>query len=141
METLLILIPALPLAGAIFVAALGRWLGGRSHLPIVLAIAASFVCSLLLLLDVRASKAPSGAVAYEHLFTVWTWADVEDAYSPDEPPAGQSAVAPADSFDFDIGVTLRADTLTCIMLSMVTFVSMLVCPRIELSSTSGCEPR
>ncbi|MEX2139750.1 MAG: NADH-quinone oxidoreductase subunit L [Pirellulales bacterium] len=126
MNTLLLLIPALPLAGAILVAALGRWLGARSHLPIVGALALSFVCSLLLLLDVRASKAPTGAVAYEHIFTVWTWADVEDAYSLDEPADDKSTSAAAGPFDFDIGVTLRADTLTCLMLSMVTFVSMLV---------------
>jgi NADH-quinone oxidoreductase subunit L len=44
-------------------------------------------------------------------------------------PAESSEAAPMDArgpFAFDIGVTLRADTLTAIMLSMVTFVSTLV---------------
>jgi NADH-quinone oxidoreductase subunit L len=130
-NTLLVLIPALPLAGALIVGAAGRWLGGRSHLPIVLAIAGSFVCSLLLLLDVRASRPSSGEVAYEHVFTVWTWADAEAAYAPEEPLAANSqgdvpSMSAAGPFDFDIGVDLRADTLTCIMLAMVTFVSTLV---------------
>ena len=48
-KTLLILIPALPLAAALLTAALGpRVLGPRSHLPVVAAIALSFVASLLL---------------------------------------------------------------------------------------------
>jgi NADH-quinone oxidoreductase subunit L len=130
-NTLLVLIPAFPLAGALLVAACGRWLGGKSHLPIVLAIAASFVCSLLLLLDVRAGRPSGGEVAFEHVFTVWTWADVDNAYSPERPLAANSQseapkMSAAGPFDFDIGVAMRADTLTCIMLSMVTFVSTLV---------------
>jgi len=126
MDTLLVLIPALPLAGALLVAALGRRLGARSHLPVVLGLAASFVCSLLLLLDVRANRSRS-----EHIVSLWTWAAVGEAYTPQPHASDESAgdnrpVIRQEAFDFDIGVTLRADTLTCIMLSMVTFVSMLV---------------
>jgi NADH-quinone oxidoreductase subunit L len=135
-DTLLTLIPALPLAGALCAAAFGRWLGGRSHLPVVLAIAASFVCSLLLLVEVRSAKPRSNEVGFEHTVTLWTWADVANAYDDGEPlsvnratdsgAASAPTVRAAGSLDFDIGVTLRADTLTSIMLSMVTFVSMLV---------------
>jgi NADH-quinone oxidoreductase subunit L len=136
-NTLLTLIPAFPLAGALVVAALGRSLRGRSHLPIVLAIAASFVCSLFLLLEVRNQvKQNPSAVGYEYTFTLWTWANVTDAYEPPEPLAAnqpqserqgdERSVRASGPFAFDIGVTLRADTLTSIMLSMVTFVSTLV---------------
>jgi NADH-quinone oxidoreductase subunit L len=128
-DTLLALIPAFPLAGALIVAVFGRRLRGRSHWPIVLGVALSFVCSMRLLLDVRAASSRE-----EHIVTLWTWAAVNDAYEPPQPlaanqPPAESEAAPIQTrgpFAFDIGVTLRADTLTAIMLSMVTFVSMLV---------------
>ena len=129
MDTLLVLIPAFPLAGALIVAAFGRWLGARSHLPIVLGVALSFLCSLLLLFNMRADKSRN-----DRLVPLWTWAAVADAYEPAYPlaanqPADTSELTPIRStgpFHFDIDVVLRADTLTCIMLSMVTFVSTLV---------------
>jgi NADH-quinone oxidoreductase subunit L len=129
-DTLLVLIPAFPLAGALIVAAFGRRLRGRSHWPVVLGVALSFLCSMSLLLDVRAARSRD-----EHIVTLWTWAAVPDAYEPPQPLAANQAAAessepaPIDArgpFAFDIGVTLRADTLTAIMLSMVTFVSTLV---------------
>ena len=53
-KTLLILIPALPLAAALATAALGpRVLRGRSHLPVVAALALSFVASILLVFQVQ----------------------------------------------------------------------------------------
>ena len=53
-KTLLILIPALPLAATLLTAALGqRVLRGRSHLPVVAAIALSFVASILLVFQVQ----------------------------------------------------------------------------------------
>ncbi len=129
MDTLLVLIPAFPLAGALFVAAFGRWLGARSHLPIVLGVALSFLCSLLLLFNMRADKSRN-----DRLVPLWTWAAVADAYEPAyalaaNQPSDTSESTPVRStgpFHFDIDVVLRADTLTCIMLSMVTFVSTLV---------------
>jgi NADH-quinone oxidoreductase subunit L len=129
-NALLVLIPACPLAAALIVAIAGRWLGERSHLPVALAIAASFICSLLLLFQVHADDSRN-----EHITTLWAWAAVEDAYEPPQPLAANqssSTTSPATSiqsagpFDFEIGVALRADALTCIMLSMVTFVSTLV---------------
>ena len=54
LSTLLILIPALPLAATLLTAALGkRVLRRRSHLPVVLAIAASCAASVLLVFAVR----------------------------------------------------------------------------------------
>ena len=53
-KTLLILIPALPLAATLLTAALGkRVLRGRSHLPVVTALLLSFVASILLVFQVQ----------------------------------------------------------------------------------------
>ena len=53
-KTLLILIPALPLAATVVTAVLGpRVLRERSHLPAVTAIALSFVASILLVFQVQ----------------------------------------------------------------------------------------
>ena len=53
-KTLLILIPALPLAATLLTAALGRRvLGGRSHLPVVAALALSFAASMFLVFRVQ----------------------------------------------------------------------------------------
>ena len=53
-KTLLILIPALPLAATLLTAVLGqRVLRGRSHLPTVTALVLSFVASILLVFQVQ----------------------------------------------------------------------------------------
>ncbi len=134
--TLLILIPLLPLAAAIIVACFGWALKGRSHLPIVAAIGVSFLLSLGLLKEVQngvkalAHETTPSSVGYETTVTLWTWADVADAYPTKLiGHAGRqpvSLVQPQQSHDFRIEVTLRADPLTAIMLAMVTFISMLV---------------
>jgi len=107
-----------------------------SHLPIAVAIGTSCVLSLFLLNEVNQKATdparPANAVGYEHTVTLWTWADLPDVYQPPAPlganqPEGTATPSPAArDYSFDIGVTLRADPLTCIMLSMVTFVSTLV---------------
>ena len=129
METIrncLILIPALPLAAAVLVALLGaKVLRGLSHWPVVLALVGSFVCSLVLLREVNQQQAGNRAGGFEHVVTLWTWADVGGAYDlKQNPPAVQSADAGWRSFRVEIA--LRADALTAIMLAMVTFVSSLV---------------
>jgi NADH-quinone oxidoreductase subunit L len=121
---LLVLVPALPLGAAILVALLGpRMLKQHSHYPVVAALIASFICSLLLFGEVRHQTAASKPehfllenAGFERVVTLWTWADVDDAF---EQPAGASR-------DFRVDIVLRADALTAIMLSMVTFVSSLV---------------
>ncbi|WP_425615862.1 NADH-quinone oxidoreductase subunit L [Anatilimnocola sp. NA78] len=134
----LILIPALPLAAAIIVALLGaRVLREASHWPVVIAIAGSFLCSMLLVREIldAQSKQPEGAAGFEKVVTLWTWANIENAYDlkPAVPAEGttgdaNAAVVPSDAGwkDFRIDVTLRADALTSMMLSMVTFVATLV---------------
>jgi NADH-quinone oxidoreductase subunit L len=107
-RTLLVLVPALPLAAAIVTALAGaRLLRQASHWPLVLALAGSLACSLLVLREV----ANMPQAAYEQAHTLWTWVAVEQALG---------------EHDFVIGVTLRADPLTAIMLVMVTVVSLLV---------------
>ena len=127
--TLLILIPALPLAGAAVTAALGpRVLRDKSHVPVVAGIAGAFLAATALLFAIRGGL-PAGhghdeghsheSVGYEQVVTLWTWAAIGDAYDQETP----NGTVPR---DFRIDVVLRADPLTAIMLSMVTFVSLLV---------------
>jgi NADH-quinone oxidoreductase subunit L len=100
---LLVMIPALPLAAAIIVAALGkRILREHSHVPVVVALVGSCVASLALIFAVQ----QGGKEHAEHLVRLWSWAVVDPG--------------------FRVDVVLRADSLTAIMLGMVTFVSTLV---------------
>src|SRR6478736_3396627 len=86
LDSLIILIPLLPLAAAIVVGCFGWLLKERSHLPVVAALAGSFVLSLMLLVQVQSEASSqegnkaSGAVGYEHTITLWQWAVVADAY-------------------------------------------------------------
>lgn len=121
--TLLVLIPALPLAATLLVGLAGfKLLKERSHIPVIAALAASFVLSLFLLRDVMREtghEAGYASVGVEKLVRLWTWADLENAYRLGD--QGEGAQRP-----FAIDITLRADPLTAIMLSMVTFISTLV---------------
>lgn len=143
---LLVLAPALPLLAAVLTAAIGpllapaqrRWIGLFS----VAAIAGSLVCSLLILKQVRQLSAPDSEVVqladheggYERVYSLWTWASVPAAYRQTASPEGAvedsaeagSSQAPSWIRDFRIDIALRADGLTAIMLSMVTFVSLMV---------------
>src|SRR5690348_6169955 len=131
LRILLVLIPALPLAAAIVTAVFGRALGERSHVPVVLGIAGSFLCSLGLLAQVNErSQTEEVKVGWEATTNLWNWVNVGDAIAT--PAAAHaagddaaSAVLPA-MLPFRIDVTLRADALTAIMLSTVTFISTLV---------------
>ncbi|MEX0678524.1 MAG: NADH-quinone oxidoreductase subunit L [Pirellulales bacterium] len=129
--TLLVLIPALPLAATIVTAVFGRSvLREKSHVPVVVALVASCVASLVLLAEVHEKAAGETAmIGWEATYEFWNWATIEQAISTAsassaEPAAGTAAL-PA-SLPFSIDVTLRADALSAIMLAMVTFVSMLV---------------
>ncbi|HVA48173.1 MAG TPA: NADH-quinone oxidoreductase subunit L [Pirellulales bacterium] len=119
-ETLLILIPGLPLAACLITALAGaKLLRERSHWPIIAALVGSFVCSLILLFAVNNLSAAAGddAVGVERIYPLWTWADLPGAYQLGTDAAGRA---------LNIDVTLRADPLTAIMLAMVTFISSLV---------------
>jgi NADH-quinone oxidoreductase subunit L len=133
-DTWLTLIPALPLAAAVICGVLGpKVLRHQSHWPVILAFAGSFICSLLLLRDVYENQRQleqSGAMVagYEHVTNLWTWAAVPNAYDLGETIPGDGPTPAADTGwrNFRIDITLRADALTSMMLSMVTGVATLV---------------
>ncbi|HTN75928.1 MAG TPA: hypothetical protein VL096_11805, partial [Pirellulaceae bacterium] len=135
LDTLMVLIPALPLLAAVLTAILGpKLLKELSHWPIVVGIGGSFICSLLLLLNVNAAQQAADArsegqqaVAFEHVVRLWTWLDLNDAYQ--QAPAATAADAytpPGGKFNLGLDVVLRTDALTAIMLCMVTFIATLV---------------
>jgi len=127
---LLILIPSLPLAAAVITAVFGRsMLKENSHRPIIVALVGSFMASLLLLSQVHHRSASSEGVGWETTIDLWNWVRIDDALATPAaaqpvPEQGMAALPPA--LPFRIDVTLRADALTSIMLSMVTFVASLV---------------
>ncbi len=131
-SNLLILIPALPLLAAAVVAVFGkRVLREQSHWPVVLALAGSCAASVLLVFAVQRAQQDG---PHEHLVNLWTWATVDapvlsTQYSVPSTPTSDGEAeskAPADTPAFRMDIVLRADSLTAIMLAMVTFVSTLV---------------
>jgi len=144
LETLMVLVPALPLAATLITAIFGKHvLKARSHWPTVLALVASCVCSVALLLAVRdeSQRVQNPKAGWEHTIDLWTWANIEGAIAP--PPAaadamvanvmvanvadaGDSVGALPEKLPFRIDITLRADALSAVMLVMVTFIASLV---------------
>lgn len=107
-ENVLWLIPAAPLAACLWIVLVGHVIGRKyAHLPLVLGLAVSWLASLYLLTSV----VPSGFGHGEHdashsvVTTVYQWIKVGT---------------------LDIPVTLRADAMSALMLTMVTTVSLLV---------------
>ena len=139
-STLLVLVPLLPLVGAILTLLLGRLLGSRAHLPAIVGIAAAAGAALTLLVSTAGLVgSPHGGHAepvrpVEMISTLWQWATVADAYTP---AAGSPAAIPGtviggptaggtEARAFSIPVTLRLDPLTATMLTIITFVGLLV---------------
>jgi len=134
-DTLLVLVPAMPLAATLVTALLGkRVLKEKSHWPVVAAIVTSFVLSAALLFQVRGEmEEASAGPGWERTVTLWQWATVandlprEGSYAAADVHQNSALAEPLpDNLPFSVGVTLRADPLTCIMLCMVTFISSLV---------------
>jgi NADH-quinone oxidoreductase subunit L len=135
-RTLLVLVPALPLAGALLTVLLGRRLGSRAHWPALVSIAAAAITALTLLFGLArdVSETASHGQPVEMVTTLWEWADVSDAYVParDTPAAqvgddlaARAAGIPA-ALPFSIGIDLRLDPLTATMLAVITCVGLLV---------------
>ena len=136
---LLVLVPLLPLLGAIGTVLLGRRLGPRAHLPAVAGIGAAAVVALLLLLG-TANQVGAGhgdplrpAEPVEMITTLWQWATVEDARSGDLATTGHGGlsapVAPGTANNggaFSIPIALRLDPLTATLLTIITGVGLLV---------------
>jgi NADH:ubiquinone oxidoreductase subunit 5 (subunit L)/multisubunit Na+/H+ antiporter MnhA subunit len=141
-KTLLVLVPALPLLGALLTVALGRLLGPRAHWPAILSIAAAAVAAVTLLVGLgrevflveKAAEGTTMTAAYAEVQTLWQWVSIPDAYTP--PPgsaaldvgddlAAKAAGRPA-TLPFSIGIDLRLDPLTAVMLAVITCVGLLV---------------
>ncbi|HEY8888570.1 MAG TPA: NADH-quinone oxidoreductase subunit L [Gallionella sp.] len=98
MQSLYLLVPLAPLAGAIVAGVFGKWLGRTwSHRITIALVAVSFFASVAIFEDVQAG----------HLFngSVYTWLTSGDAR-------------------FQVGFLI--DSLTAVMLLVVTFVSLMV---------------
>ena len=135
--TLLVLVPLLPLVGAILTILLGRALGSRAHLPAIAGIAAAAGAAVMLLLaTANQVGSPHGTHQepirpVEMISTLWQWATVDEAYAP---PAESAAAIPgtavgrqsSDARAFSIPVALRLDPLTATMLTIITCVGLLV---------------
>ena len=113
-QLVLWLIPVAPLASAVITALLGpKLLRYKSHLPCWSALAVSFVCSLILLLKILPSMGSAAVdpgeigtfAGPQVLVSGYEWLNVGDLHA---------------------NIELRADSITAIMLSMVTGVSLLV---------------
>jgi NADH-quinone oxidoreductase subunit L len=112
-RTLLILIPALPLAAAALTALLGRRGRGRWECaPVVAAIVLSFIAAVSLALMTHSHFAPRalGEEIRPIQVELWRWAEL------DAVGAGS----------FQVSLSLAADPLTALMLVVVTCVSALV---------------
>ena len=132
---LLALVPALPLLGCLVTVVQGKMLGSRAHWPAVAAIAASALCSLLLLgITVATVQGPDGGHGIpsrpvESVHTLWQWVRVDNAIQGVDAVSGvasSGAASTAASRPFAIDVVLRLDPLTATMLSVVTFIGLLV---------------
>jgi NADH-quinone oxidoreductase subunit L len=136
---LLVLVPLLPLLGAIGTVLLGRRLGPRAHLPAVAGIGAAAVVALLLLLGTAAQVGGGHgdplrpAEPVEMITTLWQWATVGDARSGDLSVTGNGGlgapVAPGTANNggaFSIPIALRLDPLTATLLTIITGVGLLV---------------
>jgi NADH-quinone oxidoreductase subunit L len=134
-STLLILIPAASLLAAVLIPLLAPLLSRR--LPAyagwlaILAVAVSCLASLTLVREVmdRQDHLTHDATGFERVVNLWTWADVTGAYQqPLAPPADTAPDAPVEGGprDWTIDIALRADSLTAMMLAMVTTIALLV---------------
>ncbi|MFO0811852.1 MAG: NADH-quinone oxidoreductase subunit L [Gemmatales bacterium] len=102
----LLLIPGLPLLAAILTALFGRkYLKEQSHWPTIIAFALSFFFSLTVLGNVRSTPLPADLAEAPQIINVYDWITIGSV---------------------KVGVNLRADPLTAMMLVMVTFISTLV---------------
>jgi len=117
-QIVLWLIPAAPLLAAIVTALLGpKLLRYKSHLPCWSALAVSFVCSLILLLKILPSV-ESGAAPVD--------GEVAIAHSASGPQVIATGFEWFSVGSLHANIELRADSITAIMLTMVTGVSLLV---------------
>ncbi len=98
MQTLYLIVPLAPLFGAIVAGLFGRWIGrSGAHIVTIAGVAVSFVASVLVFRDVLAGHTFNG--------TVYTWMTVG-------------------GLNLEVGFLI--DSLTAMMMLVVTFVSLMV---------------
>ena len=98
MQTLYLLVPLAPLAGAILAGLFGKTIGrAGAHSVTILGVAAAFVLSVIICQDVQAGHTFNG--------TIYTWME-------------------AGGLKFEVGFMI--DKLTVMMMLVVTFVSLMV---------------
>ncbi len=102
-DLLIALIPALPLAGFVVTAAIGRRLGKQAHWIPVLAVVASWAIAMVVVFGALTHAEPFGEAG--HGVTLWHWI-----------PAGA----------FSVQAGLFVDGLTAALLIVVTTIGMLV---------------
>lgn len=135
---LLVLVPLLPLLGALFTVILGRWLGPRAHVPAVIGIggalipAGTLLALMLLTVGMVSDGRSDVARPIEVIAPLWQWASVDDARSDDLPTSAEGIgvpVAPGAAVNggtFSIPIALRIDPLTATLLVIITGVGLLV---------------
>jgi NADH-quinone oxidoreductase subunit L len=102
-NVLIVLIIALPLAGFVVTAAIGRRLGARAYWLPVLAVVASWAVAMIVVFSALTNAAPFGEEG--HGLTLWEWI-----------PAGA----------FHVAAGFFVDHLTSVLLIVVTTIGMLV---------------
>ncbi len=129
---LLVLIPLLPLLGAICTVLLGRRLGARAHLPAVVGIGAAAIVAAILLGGTATDVASGGHGAaprpVEMITTLWRWATVENAQAaiPSDGPGAAAILGGDSAASLVVPVALRLDPLTATLLTIITGVGLLV---------------
>ncbi|MEZ0240413.1 MAG: NADH-quinone oxidoreductase subunit L, partial [Chloroflexota bacterium] len=102
-DPLIVLIPALPLAGFLVTAAIGRRLGKEAHWIPVLAVVASWAIAMVVVAGALTGAEPFGE--HGHSVALWHW-------------------IPAGSFSVEAGFFV--DNLAAVLLIVVTTIGMLV---------------
>ena len=121
--SLLWLIPGLPLAAAFLTAFLGpRLLRRHSHWPCVVAVAGAFACSVPVLLAVsggghEAAEGGHAPAPNTEVVSYYDWIRVAEPAEPGDANAPHGV---------NVRLSLRADPLSAIMVTMVTFIGTLI---------------
>ena len=113
------LIPVLPLLAAVVTALFGpRFLKNQAHWPCVLAVAASAVLSFGIFFAVQDNNHLPETERAPTSHTYYTWFKVD--------PLSQSSESGKRPAQVDVTFSLRADSLSAIMLVTVTFIGTLI---------------
>ncbi|MBS0262203.1 MAG: NADH-quinone oxidoreductase subunit L [Planctomycetes bacterium] len=123
-EWLAKLIPLFPLLACLITLVFGaRYLREKSHYPVVFGCGLSALCSLILAFTVASNQTAEEPF---QTVTVYQWLALDPVAEPLAEGAAPSSAAPALTPPVNFSISLRVDSLSAIMLSMLTFVATLV---------------